>query len=211
MELIDYLCRFVFIELQKTDFYRANESMMHSFFLSELLDHHIRDVPTILRRAQSLGWNLSEYLRIMTVFQEHSVVFDKMAQLISKQVHQLLPGSRWVIYDGHIVFLLCLKTPDAAEFRGDNPLRRYLEVNGLSASLSRCFHSLVDTGRFYRETLAAWQLGQGSARRIPFTSIRTISAITSAEFWLNTIPSAPSAILLWKKSGHTTPNTTQPS
>lgn len=159
-ELIDYLCQFVSIELQKSDFYRANESMMHSFFLSELLNNEIRDMPTILRRAQSLNWNLTEYLRVMTVFQAHSEVFDKKAQLISKQIHKLLPNSHWVIHDGHIVFLLCLKNTDPSEFRGENELCRYLENNRLSASLSRCFHSLTDTKQFYKESLAAYQFGQ---------------------------------------------------
>ena len=51
-EFIDFLCRIVSLELQKSDFYKTNRSMMHNFFLLELLDNHVLDLATIYRRAQ---------------------------------------------------------------------------------------------------------------------------------------------------------------
>lgn len=159
-EFIDFLCRIVSLELQKNDFYKTNKSMMHSFFLSELLDNHMRDMETIHRRAQSLNWIRTDYLRIMTVSDKNSVIFDQKAQLISRQMTMLFPVCHWVIYEGYIVFLIGTADPSTEEFRQNGRLITFLESNHLTASFSRCFHSLIDTRRFYDESLAAYQLGQ---------------------------------------------------
>ncbi|WP_180272603.1 PucR family transcriptional regulator [Konateibacter massiliensis] len=159
-EFVDFLCKLVSLELQKSDFYRTNESLMHSFFLSELLDNHMRDMPTILRRAQSLNWNLTEYLRVLTITEQTMNIFDKKAQLIANQLHKILPNSHWIIYEGHIVFLVCLADPSAAALVKENTLVDFLKINKLAGSVSRCFHSLIDTRRFYQESLAAYQFGQ---------------------------------------------------
>lgn len=159
-ELIDFLCRLVSLELQKSDFYRTNESMMQSFFLSELLDNNIRDLKTIQHRAQSLKWKLTEYLRIITISENNNTIFDKKAQLISKQTHKLLPNSHWVIHDGHIVFLLCTKDPSIETFLEEQNLLEFLEINQLTASVSRSFHNLIDVSKYYKESNAAYQLGQ---------------------------------------------------
>lgn len=158
-EFVDFLCHLVSLELQKSDFYRTNESLMHSFFLSELLENHMRDMPTILRRAQSLSWNLTDYLRVLTITEQTTNIFDKKAQLISNQLHKILPNSHWIIYEGHIVFLICLTDPSVESFRSD-ALLEFLRINHLTGSVSRCFHSLIDMRRFYQESLAAYQFGQ---------------------------------------------------
>lgn len=42
-ELVDFLCKVVSLELQKSDFYRTNQGLMHSYFLSDLLDNQVHD------------------------------------------------------------------------------------------------------------------------------------------------------------------------
>jgi len=159
-EFIDFLCQIVSLELQKSDFYRTNKSLMHSFFLSELLENHIQDMSTIHRRAQSLGWVRTDYLRIMTVSDRSSIIFDKKAELISQYMTMLFPVCHWVIYKGSIIFLIGTTDPSLVEFRGNDRLEKFLRTNHLTAALSRSFHSLIDTRRFYDESLTAMQLGQ---------------------------------------------------
>lgn len=159
-EFIDFFCRIVSLELQKSDFYKTNRSMMHSFFLSELLDNRILDLETIYRRARSLDWTITDYLRIMTITDRKSVLFDQKAQLISRQMTSLFPVCHWVIYQGHIVFLIGTSDPSTERFRTDQRLIEFLEVNHLTAAFCRAFHSLLDTRRFYEEALIAYQIGQ---------------------------------------------------
>lgn len=158
-ELIDFLCRLVSLELQKTDFYRTNESLKHSFFLSELLENHMRDLSTINHRIQNLNWKTTEFMYIMTISEQQADFFDRKAQLISKQLHQLLPHSRWVIYEGKIVFLICLPDTSKKLFEEDGTLNEYLSINNLCASLSRCFSSFLDIRKYYEESLTAYDFG----------------------------------------------------
>ncbi len=159
-EFIDFLCRIVSLELQKSDFYQTNKSMMHSFFLSELLDNHFCDMETIHRRAQSLNWVQTDYLRIMTVYEHSMAIFDKKARLISQFMTVMFPVCHWVIYEGHLIFLIGTNDPSLRIFRENEQLETFLTANHLTASISRCFHSLMDTRRFYDEALTASRLGQ---------------------------------------------------
>ncbi|MDK2808425.1 MAG: hypothetical protein PWP24_1160 [Clostridiales bacterium] len=160
LELIDFLCRLISIELQKSNFYKNNQSLMHSFFLSELLENRIRDIHTIRHRIQNLTWKVTEYMYILTISEQRADIFDKKAQLISKQLHLILPDSRWVIYDGRIVFLLCLPDASGAIFREGSELSNYLQINNLTASVSRCFHSFLEVHKYYEESLTAYTMGQ---------------------------------------------------
>lgn len=159
-EFIDFLCRIVSLELQKTDFYKTNKSMMHSFFLSELLDNHFQDMETIHRRAQSLDWIRTPYLRIMTLSDVSSSLFDQKAQLVSRHMASLFSVCHWVVYNGYLVFLLGTEEASLELYRSNEALKEFLDSNRLTASFSRCFHSLIDTRRFYEESLTAHQLGQ---------------------------------------------------
>lgn len=159
-EFTDFLCRIVSLELQKSDFYQTNKSMMHSFFLSELLNNHFYDMETIHRRAQSLNWARTDCLRIMIICEHSTVIFDKKAQLISQFMTVMFPVCHWVIYEGYPVFLIGTNDPSLHIFRGNEQLENFLAANHLTASISRCFHSLMDTRRFYDEALTASLLGQ---------------------------------------------------
>ena len=158
-ELIDFLCRLVSLELQKTDFYKTNASLKHSFFLSELLDNHMRDINTINQRIKSLNWKVTDFMYIMTITEQQADFFDRKAQLISKQLNQLLPHSRWVIYEGKIVFLLCLSDQSKTLFEENSSLQEFLKINDLNASISRCFSSFLDIRKYYEESLTAYDFG----------------------------------------------------
>ena len=158
-EYIDFLCRVISLELQKSDFYRTNEALMHSFFLSDLLDDHVHDMSTILNRAHTLSWTMTGIFRVMTLSEERSNTFDKRAQFISTQIHAFLPESHWVIYEGRIVFILILTDASDEGLRSNEKLADFLSVNHLTASISRTFSSLCDTRRFFLESLTAERLG----------------------------------------------------
>lgn len=158
-ELIDFLCKLVSLELQKTDFYKTNESLKHSFFLSELLDNHIRDLSVINNRIQNLNWKITEFMYVMTITEQQADFFDRKAQLISKQLHQLFPYSRWVIYEGRIVFLICLTDGSKKIFEEDSQLTDFLNINNLCAAISRCFSSFIDVRKYYEESMTAYEFG----------------------------------------------------
>ena len=160
LQMVNYLEKLIAFELQKSDFYRFGESIRSSSFLSDLLENRTRDVATILRRMQSLNWNLSEYLRIMTIIPEYSEIFDKKSQRIVRELQKIFSRHKWVAQEGRIVFLLSLDSPNLDSLRKNRPLFSFLQNNQLIASFSRSFDSITETRRFYHESLAAFQLGK---------------------------------------------------
>ncbi len=154
MELGGFLAKMVGLELQKDDFYRQNHALMHSVFLSELLKGQVRDARTANVRQKQLGWNLGAEMRALTVFDRNYGAFDRKAQLISGQLHQLIPESRWVIYESKLVFLVPAVAPDAA-----CRALGYLEKNALVAALSDPFSDLLRLRDAYTQCLAAYDLG----------------------------------------------------
>lgn len=157
-ELIDFLCKVISLELQKSDFYRTNQGLMHSYFLADLLDNQVHDSSSIEQRMTNLGWNLTSGLYIMLLTDSARNFFDGKAQLITRQLHHMMPDSRWVIYHGQIVFLISSDTPKT--FHQSEQLYHYLEINHLTASISNRFGNILDIRKYYLQAVKADSFGQ---------------------------------------------------
>ena len=164
-ELIDFLCKIVSLELQKSDFYRTNQGLMHSYFLSDLLDNKVQDSSAIKQRMMNLGWKLTSNLHIMLISDHARNFFDGKAQLITSQLHRLFPSSRWVIYHGQIVFLLSSDTPRT--FSESEELYHYLEINHLTASISNSFDNILDIRKYYLQAAKAESFGRRFHPHVP--------------------------------------------
>jgi len=158
-ELINYLCKLISLELQKSSFYQQNRSLMHSVFLSELLQGRIKNTQTAFVRAQQLGWKIPEHMALLTVFDFNSGAFDQRALLICKQVQDILPGSRWVIYKGRLVFLVPFLNKDSEPIANESALKEYLATNQLIASVSQRFSDITELSGFYNQCDIAYDLG----------------------------------------------------
>ena len=157
-ELVDFLCKVVSLELQKSDFYRTNQGLMHSYFLSDLLDNQVHDSSAIEQRITNLGWKLSQDLHVMLLSDHARNFFHGKAQLITQQLHHMMPESRWVIYHGQIVFLI---SSDSPQFLSSNEqILHYLEINHLSAAVSNQFGSILDIRKHYLQAVKADIYGQ---------------------------------------------------
>jgi len=156
-ELIDFLCKIVSLELQKSDFYRTNQGLMHSYFLADLLDNKVHDGTAIKQRMTNLGWNLASGLYILLLHDSSRNFFDGKAQLITQQLHNLMPHSRWVIYHGQIVFLVSFTSTEA--IRQNKQLLQYLSINHLTASISNRFDDIIAIQKYYQQAIKAAEFG----------------------------------------------------
>ncbi len=158
-ELSDCLCKLVSLELSKDDFYRRNHAVMHSAFLSDLLNERVRDARTAEARARQLGWETSEAMYVLTLFDRNFSAFDRRAQLISDQLRGMLPGSRYAVFESRIVCLLPTEKSYGMLFDEDAPFEGYLSNNHLSAGLSERFSGLLGLRSHYLQSLKAAELG----------------------------------------------------
>lgn len=156
-ELIDFLCKAVSLELQKSDFYRTNQGLMHSYLLSDLLDNQAHDSRVIEQRMANLGWDLTANLYILLLTDSARNFFDGKAQLITQQLHHLMPNSRWVIYHGQIVFLA--RFDDRRLLTHNEELRHYLAINHLQAAVSNRFDDIISIRKYYNQAAKAYEFG----------------------------------------------------
>lgn len=70
-------------------------------------------------------------------------LFDGKVQLVAQHMIQLLPDSRWIVYQGRIVFLISLVDSSCKIIAEDKRFLEFLQVNDLTASLSDCFSHLT--------------------------------------------------------------------
>ncbi len=159
MEYVNFLCQICSMELQKNSRFGEDESQKHSYFLSDLLDGHLKDASIIKQRVKTLNWKTTPNMFMMTLSGASADIFDKKAQLISKQINAFFPYSRWIIHEGRIVFLLFLAGPTPEEITRDDSIEEYLRINDLYASVSRCFHSFLEVRKHFDESLIATEFG----------------------------------------------------
>lgn len=156
-QIMDFLTKLVSLELQKNDFHKLNQGLMHSIFLSELLENHSSHIQTIGLRLQQLSWKLTSHMYIMTLFDHESGFFDGKAQLISTQLHHIFPNSHWMINDGKIVFLLCLTQDINKQYKDKESLAHYLKINNLAAAFSSSFEQIEETRKYYEQSMKTYE------------------------------------------------------
>ncbi len=158
-ELSNFLCKLVSLELQKDDFYKQNNALMHSVLLSELLEGHVHDSQTAMIRSRQLGWTISNNMALFTVFDQNFGAFDKKAQLLGEQLHQMLPQSRWVIFQNKLIFLVPDKSVISGLLAADGGIIKYLQINKLTAALSEQLSDILLIKRRYEQCLVAFEIG----------------------------------------------------
>lgn len=159
-ELLHFFSQLVSWEMQKNDFYKNNRGVMHSVFLSELLDRKITSPRIVKLRMEQLNWTDAPYLYVLTIFDNEIGDFNQKAQIIVHQLQHLLPSSRFVIYDTKLVFLVQQTVEDTALFNQGGPIEECLAANQLPGVLSNCFSNLIDIRKFYEQTLKIYELRQ---------------------------------------------------
>lgn len=156
-EITHFLCKLISLELQKNDFYKHDQTLMHSTLMADLLGGKLHD-ETAFTRARQLGWKLSKAMYIMTIFDRNYGIFDHRARVICDRVHSLFTNSQWLIQENKIVFLLILSSDDD-ELNIWAALKEYLSNNRLSASVSDQFSDLYSVKWKYTQCEAAYNLG----------------------------------------------------
>lgn len=157
--LMEFLCGLASLELQKSDFFKANRGFLHSFFLTELLDGQILDTEIVDLRLQHLNWHPGTSLYVMVLVDTQLGAMEGKSSIIAHQIYDLLPGCRWAVYSGALVFLLNFSANTSHFLEPDGPLEQYLQVNHLKAGTSDRFDGLLNTRRHYLQALKALELG----------------------------------------------------
>jgi hypothetical protein len=159
-EFLNFFCQLISWEMQKNDFYKNNRGIMHSVFLSELLDQKIPNQKIVRLRKEQLNWTDSPYLYVFTIFDNDASDFNHKAQILAYQLQHILPNSRYAIYNRRLVLLVQQNEEDISAFMEGGVVDECLESNQLTGVLSNSFSNLLDIRKFYEQTLKAHELRQ---------------------------------------------------
>lgn len=153
-EAIHFLRQLISWEMQKKNFYSPTRGLMHSIFLSELLEQKFANQKLIEQRARMLDWKQSKYFFVFTVFPTAQKNFRQKAEIFSLQVQKLIPDSHWVINDSHLIFLIMSDTDSIVQFLPDSPLAEQMKRSKMYGIVSNPFSQLMDVKKYYNQTLA---------------------------------------------------------
>jgi len=157
-EFLNFFSRLVSLEMQKDGFYENNRGVMHSIFLSDLLDHNIPNQNIVNMRKKQLGWTDKEFLYVLTIFDEQEENSRNKPQIIANQLKNILPYSRWVVYEDRLIFLIMLDSDELNFIGHDGLLYKTLEINKLKGVISNRFQNLLEIKKYFQQTTIIYHL-----------------------------------------------------
>lgn len=153
LEFLNFFRQLVAWEMQKNDFYKDNRGMMHSIFMSELLEHKIPNRKIANHRKELLNWRETAYMYVLTIFPDDNTDFKQRAGVFAIHLQHLLPDSRWVVYESNLVMLIIKEDSNLEDFLPGSLLYERLKYNNLCGVLSNHFSNLLELRKYYEQTL----------------------------------------------------------
>lgn len=155
LELLDRFSRIVAVEMEKDDFYRDTRGVRFGYLLSDLLSGKVQSRHTVEQRARSVRWDVRAWNRIITVADPNGFIPAEKSQRIAERIQQIVIGSRWTTYRHNIVFFVSRDVPNEVSGRELESLRDFLSASGLVAGVSMAFPDLLDSSKYYRQSVRA--------------------------------------------------------
>lgn len=154
-EFINFFKQLAGWEMQKKNFYYPNRGLMHSIFLSELLDQKFASQEAIERRMRMLNWKKADSFRVFTVYSKEQKNFRQKAETFAMLFQGLLPYSHWVITDTNLIFLIIADSNEFSQlgFKSHSLLTERLVQNKMYGILSNSFSDLLELKKYYDQTL----------------------------------------------------------
>lgn len=149
--LLRHLSQLVAMELQKDDIFTNNKGVMYSYFLADILKNPGINSSYIHERLTMLGFTLKEEL-YMLVMPPPSYISSKLRlEIIVEQIHYIIHGSLYVLYENAIVFLVSRDKHKGLSSYEVEKLDDFLRVNNLKLGVSNYFTKLSDAAKFYKQ------------------------------------------------------------
>ncbi|MFD0703111.1 hypothetical protein DMP06_01740 [Slackia equolifaciens] len=158
-ELVDRFANLVAIELEKSDFFKDDESVAHNYFLGDLLSKKVLSKKAIEQRCRIIKWDTLDWFRVLVVADKRSGLSPARVQQLSRQMKRFLPRAKWTILQNNIVLLLTSRSRAVWTEGEEAELVSFLDENDLYCGSSQSFDTLVDTRRNYRQAYHAVDTG----------------------------------------------------
>lgn len=157
--MLSRFAKLVSIELQKSNFYKENSGIMHSFLLGELLEKGSSNIKNLKERFRLLGYTLKEHLYVLTLKPELKNVQHVQLQVLAEQLRHIMTGVMYVIYENSLVVLISSDTAFDGANEHYESVRLFAAQNELTGGISNQFANVLNTPAYYRQSLDALEFG----------------------------------------------------
>ena len=133
---------------------------MYSYFLVDLLDKPNINYASVKERLTVMGYKIKDEHYILTIPSRSYHNSEAKLEVIVNQLHHILEGSIYAIYDNSIVILISRNRETGMNEYEMEKLKDFLSSNKLVAGLSNFFTDLKETKRFYNQALKSIEMGE---------------------------------------------------
>lgn len=159
-KLIDHLSRLLSVELQKTNLFNIDKSLIPNYILADLFERKYNDEDTVNKRFHYLKWTKSSSLRIMIISNRMNDSFDSKIPFIIQTLHTFIPINNCIVYKSSLVVFID-DTLAKTLLNSENPsFIEYLGANSLFAGVSLSFTKLSESRKYYLQAQEASEIGQ---------------------------------------------------
>lgn len=159
--------RIISMELQKNSFITSNKGFMYSYFLADLLDNPEINYAAVTERLSVLGYDLKDDQYMLVIPSRSYRNATSKLDVIVEQLHQILPGSIYAVYENTIAMLISRSRKEGIKDYENQQLLNFLTSNNLTAGMSNFFGDLKDAKRFYNQAIKSTELGQKLSMKGP--------------------------------------------
>jgi len=160
IELASLLCDVIALKLQKSNFNKNNKIFLFDSFIGSLLDGEIKDNSTIEKYMKYFELQLKENLYVITINSSEADTANTPIYYIRDMLENMLEDSKCAIYNNTIVILVSRGEKICKGSQYLENLTHFLKKSKTYAGISRCFHSILEMEKHYRQCLRAEYLGK---------------------------------------------------
>lgn len=161
IEFIFLLCKVVASEMQKNSSLQNMKGLKYENFIMDLLNGKETDTRVIEERSKFLGLHFQPNLYVLVVDVPQNNFVNIPLHRIRDAIEYILVGSKSVIYENSVVVLISQKNRISNIDHSFSKIINFFKENHLHGGLSRCFHDLANTRKYYEQSLKAITLGMG--------------------------------------------------
>jgi sugar diacid utilization regulator len=161
IEFIFLLCKVVASEMQKNTSLQNIKGLKYENFIMDLLNGKETDTRIIEERSKFLDLHFKPNLYVLVVNVPQNNFVNIPLHRVRDAIEYMLVGSKSVIYENSVVILISQKNKISDIEHSFSKVIDFFKKNNIHGGLSRCFHDLANTRKYYEQSLKAVTLGMG--------------------------------------------------
>jgi len=168
MELIEFLCEILSIELQNSEFYQNIERVYQESLLDDFIEGNVSDSDTAKSRVEKLHSELKPNLYVavvdVTLYEQTNTHLAYFRDLFRK----LQPEYKYYVHLNNIVIIINTDYTILSVKRDLDKLNEFFAKYTICAGVSRSFPDLYELREHFRQAINALNYGLKSKRKQQF-------------------------------------------